>query len=274
MVPGINSTHLNQVTGRVDFSVYLTRLKRCKNPGLTMGTLLGHVYPGVVQMTIALWWTYSCYKRYYKCLHNGKKFLSSSWFAVDKFPNYPLESIVKFFVFLVGIIFDATHNGITHINIKNIFHVTIYWFVLIQSLVEILQFYKFRFIPPSAEYFTAVLAFIMHTFIFGAHIRGRSELDGLLHSLLALAIAGCAFTFALEAFIRDNLMVTLARCTCMLVQGTWLTHLGFIMFPPIAGMKNWATELDHMEYMVLVMYFSWHIAVDTLIVFLFGKGIG
>uniref|UniRef100_T1J6W1 Transmembrane protein 45B n=1 Tax=Strigamia maritima TaxID=126957 RepID=T1J6W1_STRMM len=242
-------------------------------PGLTMTTFLGHVYAGVFEMAIALWWTYSCYKRYYKNLYNGKKFLSSSWFPVDKFPNYPLESIVKFFIFLVGFISEIPYNGIsiTHIDTQNIVHVTIYWFVLIQSLVEILQFYKFRFIPPSAEYFTFVLAFIMHMFIFAAHIRGKSELNGLLHSLLALAIAGCAFTFALEAFIRDNFMVTLARCTCMLVQGTWIIHLGFILFPPIADMKNWAPELDHMNYMVLVMFFSWHIAVDTLIVFLFGK---
>uniref|UniRef100_T1JB65 Transmembrane protein 45B n=1 Tax=Strigamia maritima TaxID=126957 RepID=T1JB65_STRMM len=231
-----------------------SQIKNTTNARLTMGTFAGHIIPGAFISCLSMWWTYSSYKIYYKSLYNGKEYRSSVCFPLDKYPNLPLESIVKLITFLMVMVGDATYNGITHINIKNEYHMSIYFFFVIQSAVEIFQFYKFHFVPPNAEYFTSVLGFLMQAFLFSFHTHGRSELDVLLHTLVVLTAVISCFTMTLETFIRDSLVLTLARSHSVLIQGTWITHIGFILYPPTTGMNHWvASKLSHSEAMLLVI---------------------
>uniref|UniRef100_T1JB64 Transmembrane protein 45B n=1 Tax=Strigamia maritima TaxID=126957 RepID=T1JB64_STRMM len=238
-----------------------------------MGTFGGHVVPGSCFILVSLWWTFSIYRKYYKSICNGEKFRSSTWFPLHEYPNFPLESLVKLVLVVIGITGETVtgfdDNGI-FVHINNGQHITMFFFFGIQSVVEILQFYKFPSIPPNAEYFTSILGFFIEGLLFSFHLHGRSHLDVLVHTLLVVAIAGCCFTTTLETFVRDQVIVSLARAFCTLLQGTWFYHVGFILYPPLPGMKQWASA-DHNEMMLVVMYFTWHAAVGFGITLLIGS---
>uniref|UniRef100_T1JB63 CIP2A N-terminal domain-containing protein n=1 Tax=Strigamia maritima TaxID=126957 RepID=T1JB63_STRMM len=239
---------------------------------LNMGTFAGHVVPGSCFIIISIWWTFSIYRKHYKCICNNRKFFSSTWFSLNENSNFPTESLVKLCLVVLGISGETytafDRNGV-FLHLENGQHISMFLFFGLQSIVEILQFYRFSFILANSEYLTAILGFIVEGLVFSFHLHGRSNLDLLVHRLLVVAIAGCCFTTTLETFVRDRPIVPLARSFCTLLQGTWFYHIGFILYPPLPHMKVWA-EADHSEMMLVVMYFTWHAAADLGITLLIG----
>ena len=103
--------------------------------------------------------------------------------------------------------------------------------------------------------------------LFKFHLHGRGDLDVLVHTLLLILIAGCIVATLTEYKFSANPLAAYTRAWMVLLQGTWFIQVGFILYPPLPFMLHWEQE-DHQQMMLATMMFTWHMAADTILVFL------
>ena len=121
---------------------------------------------------------------------------------------FPLEPFLKVTATSVGIIAELTkgdwslinrNNHFAHLN--NFAHASMFAAFFLAALVEILRFYSFLFLPPSAEHLLSSLAFFVGE-LFYFHIDGRSVLDQNLHIFIYPLAFSISIVFLLEAGYR------------------------------------------------------------------------
>lgn len=64
------------------------------------------------------------------------------------------------------------------------------------------------------------MAFSVEGLLLAFHLKG-TPLEKLVHLLLVITTAACAFFVFLEVVFPNSVLVSLARCWSVLLQGTW-----------------------------------------------------
>lgn len=236
-----------------------------------MGSFVGHIVPGSFFISLALWWTFSIFKRYFQsAIHpNGKKYESTAFFSSSN-SRIPTEPLFKCLVSLIGIIGGALAVFDSNTNYDNIMkdlqHMLMFFFYFMNSISDFAVFYKIKHVPPKIDYIFALMAIFNEGFLFANHLHGRSILDVKLHTCLVVSIVACLISMIIE-FVMDKSDVRPAifRCICHLWQGTWFYHIAFVLYPP-QGFHAWDLD-NHANAMVTVTFFMIHLAFNVLLVF-------
>ena len=159
-----------------------------------MGSLLGHIVPGLAFLAVSLWWTFEFLIKY----HESRLLRRPAYFHYSHpgrirqqqrsqqkhhqqylcFP--PWESMVKLVMISIGITgefvtalddqwhFKSLHNGQ---------HMTMFAFFLLPVLAEMAYFYGLPGLPPKLDIVLAILAFLIEGLLFVWHLHGRTHLD-------------------------------------------------------------------------------------------------
>ena len=179
-----------------------------------MGTFEGHLYPGLVFASLALWWTFQSLNRYFVSLRTNSRFKSSITYPCSclcgKLQRFPLESIIK--IVFLALHFSAEMYGV----VRGCYyecgqHATMLFFFILGSCIEIMVYLKVP-LPKDSEYLANILAVVIEGMMFRLHVKGRDELNAGAHNLLDYVIFACILMLCLEIKYRHSLTVTMCRC--------------------------------------------------------------
>lgn len=245
-----------------------------------MGSLIGHVVPGVFFCLYAFWITLSIFWEYYHAklsrrprqssdnnnssksrggggMNHERQSLSSR--RCSRLP--PSMTLFKLMAIVVGMLgeyftaldenwnFEETHNGQ---------HMTMFGFFFFNALFEMLYHYRVPGLPPSLDKITGALAFGIEGLLFLWHLHGRNMLDIQVHTFLVYAIAMCTVGCLLEIQYPGDMRTMLFTTGATMAQGTWFLCVGLILYPP-TGWERWDPE-SHEHRMWVTMMFTWNIA--------------
>ena len=106
-----------------------------------------------------------------------------------------------------------------------------------------------KWLPVVDEfsYMSFAMANLVEGLLFSFHLMGRDMIDTSLHTLLVYTCYACALITLLELHFRHNILTSLGRGFCTLLQGTWFIQTGFILYNPFKS-TPWNSE-GHMHIM-------------------------
>ncbi|XP_040606579.1 transmembrane protein 45A-like isoform X2 [Mesocricetus auratus] len=142
-------------------------------------------------------------------------------------------------------------------------HTIIYTFYGILGVTKILSATINSF-PASLTKLALSNAFLVQTFIMYNHTHGRFTMDVFLHKILALATFSAGLVSFMEILIKNNITLELMRASLIILQGTWLWQIGFVLYNPTGGFE-WDLT-DHRNNMFITIYFCWHYAFAYIII--------
>ena len=251
-----------------------------------MGSLPGHVVPGIFFVIHGLWWCYNSLWFHLKSKSSGastkreKKSSATSFFEFKRdhnlsrkswiplqFTRIPLEPIVKIILSAFGIIVEAffsevatadgTHFVMSVYRVKNgegqlndmgkLHHITMYGSFMLSGIVDMLVLCM-RFPYPISMVFYS-LAFTVEGILFYLHTMGRDMFNVQVHAFLVYAIFACVIFSALRILSATNLSINLALGSCILLQGTWFIQAGYFLYGGFLDQKSGrsADDLDSHE---------------------------
>ena len=91
------------------------------------------------------------------------------------------------------------------------------------------------------SYMSFALASLVEGLLFSFHLMGRDMIDTSLHTLLVYTCYACALITLLELHFRYQVLPSLARRFCTLLQGSWFIQTGFILYNPFKS-TPWNSE--------------------------------
>ncbi|XP_058271581.1 transmembrane protein 45B [Hemibagrus wyckioides] len=232
-----------------------------------MANFKGHALPGTFFFLFGFWWSvkYPLRHSWKKKQHGMRQNLPLFFNRIDL-----IEGSVKIFFAFVGIMAeqfvpDGPHAHLFNgewVKLMNWQHSTMYLFFGISGIADVLSMSSLP-VPPGLDHFGLSLALFVEGFLFYFHVHSRPALDQHIHSLLLVAIFCGAASTMLEAFLQDNALLEVFRCSLAILQGTWFYQIGFVLYP-LNG-QEWDLE-NHGNIMFITMCYCWHYAVALLIV--------
>ena len=150
------------------------------------------------------------------------------------------------------------HNG--SIDMTSVQHVTMYFFLGFAGFFKLLHPFLKGFLPhlENIEYIVLILAFTMEAFLFEYHLERRNTLDIMLHTYSNYAVYGFIVMTTAELIFRHHVLFPLGKAAFLLLQGTWMWQLGFVLDSPVPGHGEWdPDEMD--DQMLITCFFGWHI---------------
>lgn len=260
-----------------------------------MGTLGGHLVPGIAFFTMAVWWSfvttlrYIMSKKYAKIEYKSTvtmPMVISPWAILRKAPT---ESFIRIIVLIIAfaaeaqtgfyyktkIIVDqqpslaaAFNSTVMHtqwaIDNRNIQHMTMYSVFLLGSLLECLMHYGWLDLPERLDAAWLSVSFISEAFLFAFHLHGKTELEVYVHVLLIYAILACALFAILELYDNKQVLFTYGRVAFTLLQATWFCQIGFVLFPPSTRDKFKWDMNDHESILITTVCYVWHFLLITI----------
>ncbi|KAK7078816.1 Transmembrane protein 45B [Halocaridina rubra] len=229
-----------------------------------MANFIGHTLPGVLLTILGMWWAYNMWMRYFLCqrtissgIRSRIKYANTASFTSPCCSKIPFEGVFKATVVPIGMIAEymtAFNSEGKFSSFNNLQHLTIYFFFALNGVMDILLHYKWP-IPKGSDYASAFLGFAMEGVLFYYHLHGRSILDVQVHMLLLFVVVGCLASVAVEMANKHSVLAGLTRGYCVILQGTWLIQIGFILYSPLG--TKWKGD-DHNDMMVATALFCWH----------------
>ncbi|KAL8592793.1 hypothetical protein ACOMHN_045947 [Nucella lapillus] len=241
-----------------------------------MGSFIGHAIPGSLFFLFGFWWVTQTFRRHFRCRQSRQSFQTTLTFPcrccpVERLRDLPVESILKILLCFWGIIVEIIGgtNSVTHRfdSVGNTQHITMYFFYALGGVVELLTLKDLA--PVGSDYVSAMVALLVEAALFKFHVYGRDALDVLLHTLLVYVIVLAVVVVGLEAAYRHNSLLPLLRGLLFMLQGSWFWGVGFILYNPFPGATPWDPE-DHHALMLAVVCFSWHLAVNLILIIIVG----
>ncbi|CAG7786061.1 unnamed protein product [Allacma fusca] len=223
-----------------------------------MGSLLGHSIPGAFIVTIGIWWTCHVFLRYYKALlRRPDSYTNTFSFVGEKW--IPFDMYFICFAGIIGITVDLLAN-MPHIQMQNIYHITMYVLFEFSAIARILQLRKWK-LPKKLEYALFALAFGIQGMLFYCHTHGRSQLDVTLHLFLCYSDVLIVASTLLEMAQPQSILPALSKCLFIIVNGLWYFQLGLTLYP----LSGEPFDGDNpTEIMMVPVYFAWNIIFTIL----------
>eukprot|EP01023_Acetabularia_acetabulum_P058908 TRINITY_DN7020_c1_g1_i1.p2 TRINITY_DN7020_c1_g1~~TRINITY_DN7020_c1_g1_i1.p2 ORF type:complete len:330 (-),score=42.17 TRINITY_DN7020_c1_g1_i1:895-1806(-) len=225
--------------------------KDSMDPGCTthslQGSEPGHQIPGALLVVLGMWWTVNIFSQQ---LTLGKKtFKCRAWQPFPLQSLWLLEPTVKVVFAVVGTIielFVAGHGNyrklyddygyycIGHLN--NWQHSAMYASFGFSGLVDLLG--ADGKLPKNLDTGILGIAFFIFGQLMAFHLKG-SSLEVRVHIILVLCIFYTMLTIFGEMRSPDSFMMSCAKCHAVILTGSWLFHVGIILY---GGETAWDEE--------------------------------
>ncbi|GFR74817.1 transmembrane protein 45B [Elysia marginata] len=234
----------------------------------------GHIVASLNWFLVGFLYIVSAMRRYYTTKLAGQKFVSSVEFPFDFLPgrlhNLPFVALYKIF----GILVFISVETIGTLLLKSGCVATSFWqhgtmamIFLLSGVVDIilLKSKDIKYFPDGTDYLLFGVNFGVQALQFVYHLEGRTPLSARLHGFQAFLAAMCALALAVEAQFRHNAMMPIMRGYFIMMQGTWMMHLMFILYHPGTEKRTW--DEDAFESVELAsMMFMYHMTFDLLLI--------
>ncbi|XP_021278502.1 transmembrane protein 45B-like [Herrania umbratica] len=248
-----------------------------------MGSLVGHVAPGLAFFVLGLWHLFNHIKLH--ALHPNS-YTSSPWF-----PSSKLRYLELFFIMLGSSIsismelfigperhqpFDPD-GTIPSNHLHNFEHAGISMTFLTYAVFALLL----DKINPKAKSalteFLGAVAFAQQLLLFHLHSADHMGVEGQYHLLLQSAIVVSLATTLMAIGLPKSFMVSFVRSLSILYQGVWLIVMGYMLWTPALVSKGCFIHLEeghqvvrcssdealHRAKALVNILFSWTLIVVT-----------
>ncbi|EFJ10653.1 hypothetical protein SELMODRAFT_127703 [Selaginella moellendorffii] len=214
-----------------------------------MGTLVGHVAPGIGFALIGLWHLVNIVRSY---IESPSGFEARPWFPVkisrrSRFSSRPIVVYAELYLIIFAsalsiaselFIWPEKHQPLAddlsipanHLN--NFEHSSMSFFFLVYAAVALVTNLLNLALPPGTLHLLAALAFSQELLLFHFHSADHMGLEGQYHWLLQLAIAICLLCTVLEISRPSSVLLALVRAVGILFQGLWLIQMGLVLWIP------------------------------------------
>lgn len=189
----------------------------------------------------------------------------------------PLEAILKTAFPIAGFFGEVFTNGVALIDedgnfrkLKNMQHMSIYGMFIVHGVIDILMSYKVP-LPKGMDYFSAMFAFGWYglSFTFHAHMHGKEMMETTIHILPVYIIAALVVAGTAELFMSHSFIIAMIRTYCVMVLGTWFTHIAFILYIPYpwpgARPNPKYDQTDERNNHFVVAAFGFHLILNMVI---------
>lgn len=262
-----------------------------------MATYGGHALPGVIFMFLSVWLTTRTNLTSLSTRYNHRQYLLMEGILILSLVScgcfvelfWPWNGNHPPF----GHIHDPTKPDEFY-KPMNWQHFTMYMFFGLYGFTRILE-HKAPFLT-GIDRLSGGFAFFIEGFLFHNHVHGRAELDKLIHILIVVVCYGSASLFILSFFIkcrRRLYIIDMLTSILVFAQGTWFIHVAEIIYgkhswPGVLGPHDHMhldmpddhelldekpdnhsvgggenMDIDHMNMMFAVTFFSWHVVFAT-----------
>lgn len=245
-----------------------------------MGSLLGHVVPGSMFLTWALWlfigevWHQRLLLRASPTQRRSSS-ISPAWYPCPckRIAKFPFEPLWKVSMMVLGVLGELVlskssalydENGeFIAAHIDNYAHSVMYCFFGFSGIVDLALHFHLLKPPPKFDYLIISVAFWIEGFLFYYHLHGRDELNVRLHTILYLVIFITAAVFLLDA-LSDQLSAYMGFLKSYLIslQGSWFYQIGFVLF----GSQPWRNTPTNVEFLGIA--FAFHVLFLLIVHFL------
>eukprot|EP00892_Ulva_mutabilis_P005000 jgi/Ulvmu1/2872/UM146_0014.1 len=203
------------------------------------GSLGGHVLPGSFFLMWATWWFANIVSIQIHRAQQRKEFTSRSYYQSTYISKLPLEPLAKLILPFIGILGElwlshgkwrTLYDGegqFIHGHLNNWQHSAMFGAVMVSGCVDLIG--AAVQLPSGTEQAFLGLAFSVEGMLLAFHLKG-TQLEVLVHLLLVTTTAACAFFVFLEVVFPNSVLISLARCWSVLLQGTWWCQTGRVLF--------------------------------------------
>ena len=228
-----------------------------------MGSLVGHLVPGLMCILLSLWWFIGEILRRSQPnershVKQRSNFIQPAWYSCpgQRLSNRPVEPALKVAFALLGVIGELPLSNASALydesgkffpsHIDNYAHTVMYCFFGFTGVVDLVMWYNLLPLPPKFDCLIFSLAFWIEGFLFFFHLHGRDELNVRLHTILYVIIFVTAAAFLL-AVIHDQFIpfLCLLKAYLLCLQGTWFSQIGFVLF----GQHPWKNSPSNVEFL-------------------------
>lgn len=109
---------------------------------------------------------------------------------------------------------------------------------------------------------TLVLAFYVLLMLLLSHVQGSAGIELQIHSLLILVVFLLMLVLTIELWAPDTFHLSLIENFLFLMMGSWLMQAGFILYRPVTGYP-WQDD-DISDIMFITTFFCWHVMTNAL----------
>ncbi|KAL6963931.1 hypothetical protein U1Q18_034938 [Sarracenia purpurea var. burkii] len=200
-----------------------------------MGTLVGHIVPGLALVLLGLWHTTNTVRDYY--LKGSISFVSSFWYPfktrLSKLKNLELIFILSFSIFVIFLqVLDFPFFRVSF-KLDNFEHATMFLHLAIFAgftlCAELTQLSGTLF---GVSGILAASVFGQELFLLHYHSADHVGLEGHYHWLLQL-IVFVSLLAALSATISPtSFPAALGLGISVVFQGCWFMNMGFVLWVP------------------------------------------
>lgn len=203
-----------------------------------MGSLIGHVLPGIAFLALGLWHLFNHIKLY--SLHPNS-YISSPWFPTSKVRHLELFLIMagsSISISMELFIGPERHQPfdsdgtIPSNHLKNFEHSSISMLFFVYATFAILLD---RFKPKSHLGLTQLLgavAFGQQLFLFHLHSTDHQGLEGQYHLLLQAIVVVSVVTTLMGIGLPRSFLVSFVRSVSIFFQGVWFIVMGYMLWTP------------------------------------------
>ncbi|KAJ9153359.1 hypothetical protein P3X46_026807 [Hevea brasiliensis] len=203
-----------------------------------MGSLIGHVLPGIAFLALGLWHLFNHIKLY--SLHPNS-YTSSPWFPTSKLRYLELFLIMagsSISISMELFIGPRRHQPvdpdgtIPSNHLKNFEHSSISMLFLVYASFAIILD---RFKPKAQLGLTQLLgavAFGQQLFLFHLHSTDHKGLEGQYRLLLQFIIVVSVTTTLMGIGLPRSFLVSFVRSVSIFFQGVWFIVMGYMLWTP------------------------------------------
>lgn len=200
-----------------------------------MGTLVGHLIPGLALIFLGLWHMFNTIKDFH--LQGPTKFVSKFWYPF-KSPIFILkhsELLVIFFFSVFAIFVQFIDYPFFRFSLKlhNLEHATMFFHLAVYSAFTL--FIEFNRISQNLSVISKILAlsvFSQELFLLHYHSTDHVGLEGHYHFLLQLIVSLSLITSLITASFPNNFSSAVLLSISVVFQGSWFVNMGFMLWAP------------------------------------------
>ncbi|XP_036611404.1 transmembrane epididymal protein 1 [Trichosurus vulpecula] len=142
-------------------------------------------------------------------------------------------------------------------------HFTMFTVFILSGLVDLVSQVCMAKRRQGLEVGAQVLAILVLVPLMCCHLWHMVGLEKQSHIFLLFSISLLALATTLELWIPNQPQLWLIKTWLLLVTGTWLMHMAFILFHPLTA-HAWHYYTNE-NIMFLTTFFCWHLVADALI---------
>ncbi|KAL9660536.1 hypothetical protein QQ045_025351 [Rhodiola kirilowii] len=221
-----------------------------------MGTLVGHVAPGLGFFLIGLWHLFNQIKLH---LLHPKPYNSLTWFPSPKFRYFELYLIIIGSCTSVAMelfVSPKRHHPfdpdwtIPSTHLHNFEHSSISMSFIIYAMFAI----RLDKIKPKSQFeltqLLAALAFGQELLLFHLHSTDHKGVEGQYHLLLQIAIFISLLTTLMGIGRPDSFLISFVRSVSIMCQGAWLMIMGVMLWTPSLIPKGCFLNYEEAHFVV------------------------